>query len=163
LKPCIIGIGQDWAGDDAVGLAVIRELRQRNCRADLAEVGDPGQLIELLTSGADPVVIVDALAGDGAPGQVLLIDLGRAHPRHPKLLSTHGWGVLEAIELARVARPQSIARRIFVLGVIVGPVSLYSSHLSPAVLAAVPRAAVRAMMLCARAPRLRVVARRTKP
>jgi hydrogenase maturation protease len=160
LKACIIGIGQDWAGDDAVGLAVIRELRGRNCKADLAEAGDAGQLIEWLTSGADLVVIVDALVGDRAPGQVRLIELGRVRPQPADLLSTHGFGILDAIELARIAHPKNIARRIFVLGVTIGPVSLYSSNLSPAVLAAVPRAAVRALMLCARPPRLHVVPRR---
>lgn len=160
MRARIIGVGQELAGDDAVGLAVLRELRRRKCKADLAEIDDPSQLVDLLTGGADPVVIVDALVGADAPGRIRLIQWEGVRARREALLSTHGLGLIEAVELARIAHPQKVAHRIFVLGITIGPVSLYSSHLSPAVLAAVPRAAVRAMMLCARAPRLRLVPRR---
>ena len=46
----IIGIGNEWAGDDGAGVAVIRCLRKLGRPLDVAEVREPTQLIDLLTS-----------------------------------------------------------------------------------------------------------------
>jgi len=142
-------VGQQWAGDDGVGLAVIRELRRLNSQLDLVEIDDPARLIELLCEGADPVVIVDAVMDDGPAGRVLLIDCRRGAPRlqsHP--LSTHGIDPMQAIELARAAHPGRVASRIFVIGVTIVEASGPGHNLSAPVQAAVARAAARAIAIC---------------
>jgi hydrogenase maturation protease len=145
----IIGVGQQWAGDDGVGLAVIRGIRELDPRLDTVEVEEPTRLIDLLTDGADPVVIVDGL--DDAPaGRVLMINSGQRDPRAQRLLSTHGVGVMEAIELARIAHPERVARRIFIVGVTIQQTSRGGEGLSPAVEAAVPRAAAKVLEIAIR-------------
>jgi hydrogenase maturation protease len=146
----IIGVGQQWAGDDGVGIAVIRKLREAAARCELIELNEPARLIDLLTDGADPVVLVDALLDDGPSGRVLLIDSHRRDARSKHLLSTHGLGVMDAIELARALHPARVAPRIFLVAITVQEAARRGVGLSPVVDAAVPRAAAQALMLVAR-------------
>ncbi|SRR5581483_8621856 len=143
----VIGIGREWSGDDGVGIAVVRMLRELDARCDLVELEEPSRLIELLTGGADPVVLVDAVLDQGPPGRVLLIgsEARGAHSDHP--LSTHGVGVMEAIELARIAHPEQAAKRIFIVGITIRETSGQGQGLSAAVEAAVAQAAAQALRL----------------
>jgi hydrogenase maturation protease len=145
----IIGVGQQWAGDDGVGLAVIRRVRELQGSFDLVEVDEPTRLVDLLTDGVDKVVMVDALH-DAPAGRVLMVDSRRGDPRARHLLSTHGVGVMEAIELARIAHPDRVARRIFIVGVTIAQTSRTGEGLSPAVKAAVPEAAEKVLNIAAR-------------
>ncbi len=137
----IIGIGQEWAGDDGVGLVVIRRLREIDSRLDLVELDEPSKLVELLTGGADPVVLIDAVLHDGPPGRVLVIEAQRHAPHCEHLLSTHGLGVMEAVELARITHPENVAQRIFIVGVTVQQTSRRGQRLSASAQAAVANAA----------------------
>jgi hydrogenase maturation protease len=148
LNARIIGVGQKWACDDGVGRAVVYELRKLNCQFDLVEIDDPSRLIELLCDGADPVVIVDAAMDGGPAGRVLLIESSRRGPGQPHLLSTHGIDVMQAIEMARLAHPEIVARRIFVIGVTIVEALGRGENLSAPVRAAVAHAAVQAIKLC---------------
>lgn len=142
----IIGLGQQLAGDDGVGLAVVRKLRETAAAMDLVEVLEPSQLVTLLTDGANPVVLVDAVLDEGAAGRVLRIDgreLNHIHSQH--LISTHGMGIVEAIELARIAHPDRVAQRIFIVGITIQRATRGGSVLSKAVADAVPEAAAAAL------------------
>jgi hydrogenase maturation protease len=143
----IIGVGQEWAGDDGVGIAVIRKLREAGAPIDLVEVVEPTQLIGLLTDGADPVVLVDAVLDEKSAGRVLVFDAGAREPLSERLLSTHGLGVIQAIELARITQPAKVAHRILIVGITIRDAQRRGSGLSEAVAAAVPRAAHEAMKL----------------
>lgn len=143
----IIGVGNEWAGDDGAGLAVIRALRKLDRMLDLAEINDPAQIVELLIDGANPVVMIDAVLDDGPAGRVVLIDPGKANPLSEHLLSTHGVGVMEAIRLAQMTYPNRIARRIPIVGITVKPGSSNGNGLSKPVQAAVQRAAAEAIRL----------------
>ncbi|HEV3114278.1 MAG TPA: hydrogenase maturation protease [Candidatus Binataceae bacterium] len=143
----IIGIGQQWAGDDGVGLAVIHKLREFDGQVDLVELDEPTRLIDLLADGADPVVLVDAVLDDGPAGRVLLIDSQTPSGHCQHLLSTHGVGVMEAIELARITHPDDVAGRIFIVGVTVQETSRRGRGLSAAVEAAVQHGAEEALKL----------------
>jgi hydrogenase maturation protease len=141
----IIGVGQQWAGDDGVGIAVIRRLREMSVLSiDLVEAPDPTQLVTLLTDGANPVVIVDAVLDEGPAGRVL-VDPQRPDPLSEHLLSTHGLGVMEAIELARIAHPEEVSQEIFIVGITIQSAGRGGSVLSAAVADAVPPAAARAL------------------
>jgi hydrogenase maturation protease len=138
----VIGIGQPAAGDDGVGIAVLRHLREQGGLdgADLVEAAEPSALIPWL-EGADPVVLVDAVLGGGAPGDVLRLTPESLAGAGVQPLSTHGMGVAQAVELARTLAPDTSARRIWIVGVCIARPERYAHALSVEVERAVPRAA----------------------
>ncbi|MFI6471232.1 hydrogenase maturation protease [Streptomyces sp. NPDC050516] len=104
----VIGVGNDFRRDDGVGWAVIELLRQRAASRPfpagtvLATCdGDPVRLIGLW-EGADLAVVVDAAhAHPARPGLVHRLELDAGRLRRPTT-SSHGLGLGEAVELARV-------------------------------------------------------------
>jgi hydrogenase maturation protease len=147
LTARIVGVGQEWAGDDGVGIAVIAWLRRALAPVDLVETAEPTQLINLVTDGADPVVLVDAILDDGTAGRVMLLDAQIPGRYTARLLSTHGMGVMDAIELARIAHPDRVAKRICIVGITIRGASRAGKGLSAAVENAVPLAAAHALKL----------------
>ena len=148
----IIALGQDAAGDDGAGPAVLEELRRRGAdtRAELIRAPHAGALLALLDTPA-PVVIVDAAVG-GSPGDVL-------HLRPPELrnatarpLSSHGLGVEEALALALLLDPDRISPSIHIVAIVIAPPRPGDDGLSPAVARAVPRAAGLALRIVAAPP-----------
>lgn len=99
-SPLVIGIGNDFAGDDGAGLAVARALAGR-----LRTATSPGLAADLVNrmAGEAHVILVDA-ARSGAPvGTLCHFNAHEAPlPGHFNRLSSHGMGVGEAIELARI-------------------------------------------------------------
>jgi hydrogenase maturation protease len=145
--PRIIGVGQPHAGDDGVGVAVVEYLRKRNSLGlELHQARAPTELIELLAHDRQ-VVIVDALLGV-APGSVRELDAG-AIAANPCLLSLHGLGLSEAVELARTLSPERFTPRLHLVGVTIARPKRYQRQLSLEVALAVPRAAALALALCA--------------
>jgi len=142
MRVRVIGIGQPMAGDDGVGLAVVRHLRKLALpeRVELMETADPSGLPPLLED-ADLVVLVDAVAGAGRPGRVLHLTPAGLQADGPCGSSTHGLGVGWAIELARTLSPDRIPWRIDLVGISIERPRCLSEGLSAAVAAAVPRAA----------------------
>lgn len=142
----IIAMGQDAAGDDGVGLAVLEWLRARGVPdgVELVCAAEDAALVGLLETLA-PVVLVDAVLGSPA-GKVLdLAPEELAAALRP--LSTHGMGVAQAIELARVLTPTAVSPSIRVVGVTIARPERYERRLSPEVAAAVPRAGTRVLAL----------------
>jgi hydrogenase maturation protease len=131
----VIGVGNAYRGDDAVGLLVARRLCDRGLEATEQE-GEPVALIDAF-AGRDTVVLVDAVRSGSAPGTVHRVDVSdRSLPT--ALLgstSTHAIGLGEAIELARALG--RLPRRIVVFGV-EGARFGAGAALSPDVAAAVP-------------------------
>jgi hydrogenase maturation protease len=97
MTAVVVGIGQRSAGDDGVGLVVVRALAGRGL--EVRESSDASILLDLFAAGRT-VVVVDAVVGGGAPGTILRLD-PRDLAAGPVPLSSHGIGVAEAIELAR--------------------------------------------------------------
>ncbi|MFJ7175954.1 hydrogenase maturation protease [Streptomyces massasporeus] len=106
----VIGVGNEFRRDDGVGLAVAARLLERaECRDALPAGtvvatcdGDPARLIGLW-EGAGLAVVVDAAhAEPGHPGLVHRIELDAERPAQPPTTSSHGLGLGEAVELARV-------------------------------------------------------------
>ena len=102
-KILIIGIGNEYRGDDAIGLFVARELARLNPEdCDIKE--SPGEGSYLLTSwdGYRDVVIIDAVRSSSAPGNIRRIDaLSEELPDHWVHQSAHTVSLAEAIKLAR--------------------------------------------------------------
>jgi hydrogenase maturation protease len=99
----VIGVGNAYRGDDAVGLAVAERVRDAvpNDVVVLECEQEPTRLVDAW-DGADVAVVVDACAGDDAPGTVHRFDAGDGPlPARVFRSSTHAFGVGDAVELSR--------------------------------------------------------------
>ncbi|WP_437603102.1 hydrogenase maturation protease [Sorangium sp. So ce590] len=159
----VIGLGQRVAGDDAAGLAVLEALRRRGppSGAELVEARDASALVSLLQAPAT-VVIVDAVLASPS-GEVIELSPSDLAAGAPVPVSTHGLGVGQAIELARLTAPDRLSPDIRIVGVSISrpcqrgsgrrapagdpePRALEQADgLSPEVAAAVPRAVARVL------------------
>jgi len=104
----VVGCGNPWAGDDSVGLEIVRRLRaQGETECDLVVLPQPG--VELLDAlqGAEVVLFIDAVSSGAPPGTLHLTPLPSPalQPRTLSSLSGHGWGLAEMVGLtAALAR-----------------------------------------------------------
>ena len=99
----VLGIGNPDRGDDAVGRVVARHLRGFS-PANTKIVEHDGEGTALLTQfdGAAVTFVVDASASGTPPGTIRRFDVSSAPlPDLAFGLSTHGFGLAMAIELAR--------------------------------------------------------------
>ncbi|WP_405521715.1 hydrogenase maturation protease [Streptomyces canus] len=137
----VVGVGNEFRRDDGVGWAVVARLGERGARRPwppdvmLATCdGDPARLIGLW-EGADLAVVVDAAhAHPATPGRVHRLALQDAHLCGPTTTSSHGLGLGEAVELARVL---GLLPRELIVYAVEGADSAFGTGLSPAVAAAV--------------------------
>lgn len=99
----IIGLGNEFRGDDAVGLMAARRLRQA--------IGDRAEVIEAELAGIDlmelikearVVILIDAARSGQAAGTIYRLDAS-VDPIGGQLFahSSHAIGLSEALELAR--------------------------------------------------------------
>jgi len=102
-RTLIIGLGNEYRRDDAVGLVVARRLREAAPESVLVleETGEGASLLESWQD-AHTVILIDAVQSGAAPGTVHRLD-ARAKPIAKKFFrfSTHAFGLAEAVELAR--------------------------------------------------------------
>ncbi len=92
----VLGIGSP-SGDDQAGWLAVEALL--GLGVDASQLDRPGANLVSLLAGVDHVILIDAMQGGGAPGQV------RRFERHDwrgydQGLSSHGFGVLDALALA---------------------------------------------------------------
>lgn len=157
----VAAVGQAFAGDDGVGLAVARGLREEvPPGVEICELADPARLIEL-GAGRKRVIVVDALlppadAGAGcsaaarrsqAPAErVLVLSPEELERRRATPVSSHGLGVAAA--LALLAMLHQPAPEIVLVGVVIDAPRRYRNALTPTAAAAVPAAVrtVRALL-----------------
>lgn len=98
----VIGVGNSARGDDGVGPAVAAAVAACAPAVDvMVSTADPSRLIERWRS-AETVVLVDAMVDDSAPGRIAVLDAtDEPLPAEFDAISSHGFGVPAAIELAR--------------------------------------------------------------
>jgi len=113
----IIGLGNDYRGDDAVGRVLARKLQAiagDNVRV-LEESGEGAALMESWKSG-DFVILIDAVHAGGAAGTVHRFDAAtQPVPGSFFHYSTHAFSVAEAVELARALN--QLPPRLSVFGI----------------------------------------------
>jgi len=101
----IIGCGNFDRGDDAAGLLVVRRLHALGVETLGIEIMErSGESFSLMDCwlGVEHVILVDATAPRGTPGQVQVWDTHSDRlPEDVFPCSTHAFGVREAVELAR--------------------------------------------------------------
>jgi hydrogenase maturation protease len=147
----IVCLGQPAAGDDGVGPAVARRLRQGGPPpgVEVVDARDASELVELVQHEG-PVVIVDALLGEPA-GRVVALAPEALSEAALTPLSSHGLSAGQALALARRLAPGAVSPRVVVVGVTIAAPRRYEARLSPEVAAAVGPAA-EAALAAARAP-----------
>lgn len=99
----IIGIGNEYRGDDAVGLYVARELAKLDPEGCVVKEC-PGEGTYLLNSweGYRNVIIIDAVKSLSAPGNIRRVDAtSQDLPVHWVHRSAHSVSLAEAIKLSR--------------------------------------------------------------
>ena len=110
----IIGLGNEYRRDDAVGLVVARCLKERTPEhVRVLEESTEGTALMESWKDADAVILIDAVHSGAEPGSLHRLDAHRQPiPAEFSHCSTHAFSVAEAIELAR-ALGQLPARLIF--------------------------------------------------
>ncbi len=148
VRARVIGIGRASAGDDGVGLAVVDALRAAplGSGVELCNVAEPTALIPLL-EGASRVVLVDAVVGAGRAGEVLALSADDLDDAAPRLFSTHGVSVAQALALARALAPDGPSADVKIVAVCIARPTGPAHGLSTEIAAAVPRAAA-AVVAC---------------
>jgi hydrogenase maturation protease len=131
----VIGVGNRWRSDDGAGLEAAALLAAEPGATVHEHDGDGTGLLDLW-AGADAVVLIDAIRGGAAPGDLHRLDASDAPlPRPAAHRSSHALGVAEAIELSRALG--SLPGRVVVCGV-EGASFAAGRGLSPAVADRIP-------------------------
>jgi hydrogenase maturation protease len=133
----VVGTGNSWRGDDAVGLEAATALREwlpQSVRVLATEAEQSSLLDEW--EGCDTVFIIDAVHSNAEPGTIHRVDLNAETVPHAVLKgSTHHFSLGDTIELARALKRLPATARFFgIEGAAYAP----GEPLSPAVAAALP-------------------------
>lgn len=150
-EPCtlVLGLGNELAGDDAVGLLVAREVR-RIADADVEVVESSASglaLIELLAGYSRAIVVDSILTGRDAPGTIT--EMGMDEVGRVVAPSVHHAGLAElAAASERLGLTFPSCTRVFAVEV-VDPYTL-GAPLSEPVAAAIPELVhrVRDLLVC---------------
>ena len=147
MKIRVIGVGSAIRCDDAVGLAVLRELSNELLpqNVELVEAGTAGMSLMELMAGAEKVILVDAIVGGVQPGKIHRLNVQDFVERRGRAISAHELGPLDALRLTDVLRPGQIPEQVMVLGIEISDQTGVGKRLTPEVRAAIPEA-VRAIM-----------------
>lgn len=99
----LIGIGNEFKGDDGLGPLVAREMKRRSLPGvEIVEESGEGTSLMQAWEGARQVMIVDAVSSGQIPGTLHWFDVATTPlPRKFFHSSSHTFGLAEAIELAR--------------------------------------------------------------
>jgi hydrogenase maturation protease len=113
----VIGIGNEYRDDDALGILAVRELRRRDI-PDLRVLEMDGEGAALIEAwrGAERVIIVDAIKSGDVPGTIHRLDIPPDQiPLRFLHNSSHEFGAAAAIDLARNLR--CLPRRLILYGI----------------------------------------------
>lgn len=128
----VIGVGNAWRGDDAMGILAARLLRERLASpVEVMEAEGDGLALLDLMEGADRVLLIDAVTGGGRPGACVRLDVSRESCWGSVVpSSTHAMGIADAIDLARAL--ERLPKQVVVYGVEIESVES-GAPLTPAV------------------------------
>lgn len=102
-KVIIIGIGNEYRSDDAVGLLVARTINQKQLPSvTVKEASGEGTSLMDAWQGFENVILVDAVSSGAKPGTFFRIRANEESvPKKFFHYSTHAFSIAEAVELAR--------------------------------------------------------------
>lgn len=113
----VIGLGNEYRGDDAIGIAVARAVgHQTRAAGIVASIGDGTDLLETWQD-VPLCFLIDCTVSGNAAGTVLLFDA--LHEEMPESLfstfSTHAFSVQQALALGRAL--DRLPGRLYVYGI----------------------------------------------
>lgn len=111
----MIGVGNEFRGDDAVGVRAVERLKQA-LPSDVLIFSLSGEGTELMQAWAHEqrVWLIDAVSSGAAPGTIYEIDaVNETVPAHFFHYSSHAFSVAEAIELSKVMNLLPASVRLF--------------------------------------------------
>jgi hydrogenase maturation protease len=135
-KIIVIGIGNEFRGDDAAGLLVVRRLQEKPpAGVEFWEQSGEATALMDTMNRAGTVILVDAVQSGAEAGQIHRYDASeQSMPAQFLRCSTHNFSVHDAIEMARALG--KLPPRLMVYG-IEGSHFEPGAELSPAVQSAV--------------------------
>jgi hydrogenase maturation protease len=132
VRTVVVGIGNDFRGDDGAGIIAARLLRKSSLNgSEVVEMN--GELTGLLEKldGCDTLIVIDAIQSQSPPGTIHRFDASQIPlPDNRNRRSTHGISLGSVIELARVQK--TLPRRVLVFG-IEGASFEHGARLTPSV------------------------------
>jgi hydrogenase maturation protease len=115
----ILGIGSP-SGDDQAGWLTVDALLAAGLDGiDADKLDRPGASLITLLENTSRVILIDAMQGNARPGEIQHFDQ-KDWPGYCNGLSSHGFGVLAALTLARELG--SLPPRLDLYGIGIGPV-----------------------------------------
>ena len=117
MEVLVIGVGNDYRGDDAAGLIVARRLRELNL-PDVRVIESDGEFTRLMEAwqDAENVILIDAMQSGAAPGTIHRFEATEQKlPASVLQSSTHAFGVAEAMAMAQALG--RLPRRFIVCGI----------------------------------------------
>ncbi|MGO9580427.1 MAG: hydrogenase maturation protease [Desulfobaccales bacterium] len=114
----VIGVGNEWRGDDAAGLLAARRLKaDPQLRVEIVESRGTAGAVREAWKDAAGVIVVDAVVSGGRPGAIYRFNAhGAGVPVEiSRSSSTHGWGVAEALALGHVFK--ELPPRLIIYGI----------------------------------------------
>ena len=119
-KAAVVGVGNFWRGDDAVGIITARDIKRTldsssGARATIIESdGEVTSLLECFKT-FERVYVIDAIkTGNSKPGRIFDFDAVKEPLQEVALTaSTHVLGVAQSIEMARALGHLPVALRVF--------------------------------------------------
>ncbi len=143
MKTLVLGLGNPLVSNDSVGLRVVTELRPRLAgRGDVEVDVDYWGGLWLMERmiGYDRVIVIDAIRTGADPGTVHQLT-PNAMPT-PQSVSAHDVNLAAALEFGRQAgKHLPRDENILLVGVEAQQLLTFSENCTPAVKAAIPRAA----------------------
>ena len=130
----VIGVGNAQRGDDSIGLVVAQRLADRNLPG-LQVKQQSGEALSLIAAweGHNDVVLVDAASSGAAPGTIHRFNaIEERLPERRFTASSHGFGLSQALELARALDRLPARCRVFAVE---GETFGHGEGLSPALAA----------------------------
>ena len=99
----VIGVGNEYRGDDGVGPHIARKLKRKGLPRALIEIqNSEGTLLMESWRNAHTVILLDAVSSGAPPGKIYRFD-ARRQPIPSRFFncSTHSFGIAEALGLAK--------------------------------------------------------------
>jgi hydrogenase maturation protease len=151
----VIGIGNEYRSDDAVGLIVARRLAQRRDPTfTVLEHNGSGAALMEAWQGTETVIVVDAVHSGAEPGTIQRLDASlqflTALPPEAFRSSTHTFSLVQAVELSRTLH--QLPPHFIVYG-IEGRNFEAGTGLSPEVAKAAPKVVERVLLEASRTRR----------
>lgn len=117
-KVAVIGIGQSFRGDDAVGLEAVRQWQEKfpetasrpEVRIEASEL--PGVALLDLLANVDAAILIDAVQSSAEPGTIHRLSEEQLASFTSDSKSAHGWGVAETLQLRRQLTDKAVMVRI---------------------------------------------------